>query len=109
MPIKSTETFLHNFDSASDISIVAEISANHQGNIKSAFRLIDIAKISGADAVKFQTYTADTLSLDSLEKISCFQKIVLGLNIKTTMGCTQNLLHHGNGTKNYSITPKIME
>jgi pseudaminic acid synthase len=68
MPIKSTETFLHNFDSAADISIVAEISANHQGNIKSAFRLIDIAKISGADAVKFQTYTADTLSLDSLEK-----------------------------------------
>ena len=68
MPNKSTETFLNNFDNTSDISIVAEISANHQGNIKSAFRLIDIAKISGADAVKFQTYTADTLSLDSLEK-----------------------------------------
>lgn len=68
MANKSTETFLHNFDNASDISIVAEISANHQGNINSAFRLIDIAKISGADAVKFQTYTADTLSLDSLEE-----------------------------------------
>jgi pseudaminic acid synthase len=68
MANKSTETFLHNFDNASDISIVAEISANHQGNINSAFRLIDIAKNSGADAVKFQTYTADTLSLDSLEE-----------------------------------------
>jgi pseudaminic acid synthase len=68
MANKSTETFLQNFDNASDISIVAEISANHQGNINSAFRLIDIAKISGADAVKFQTYTADTLSLDSLEE-----------------------------------------
>jgi len=68
MANKSTETFLHNFDNASSISIVAEISANHQGNIKHAFRLIDIAKKSGADAVKFQTYTADTLSLDSLEE-----------------------------------------
>ena len=68
MANKSTETFLHNFNNTSDISIVAEISANHQGNINSAFRLIDIAKNSGADAVKFQTYTADTLSLDSLEE-----------------------------------------
>jgi pseudaminic acid synthase len=64
---RKAETFLKTFDSASDVSIIAEISANHQGNINSAFKLIDIAKESGANAVKFQTYTADTLSLDSLE------------------------------------------
>jgi pseudaminic acid synthase len=45
--------------------VVAEISANHNGNIESALRLIDVAKESGADAVKLQTYTADTMTIDS--------------------------------------------
>lgn len=44
--------------------IIAEISANHNGSIDSALDLIRIAKECGADAVKMQTYTADTLTLD---------------------------------------------
>jgi pseudaminic acid synthase len=44
--------------------IIAEISANHNGSIQSALDLIRIAKECGADAVKLQTYTADTLTLD---------------------------------------------
>lgn len=44
--------------------IIAEISANHNGSIESALDLIRIAKECGADAVKLQTYTADTLTLD---------------------------------------------
>jgi N-acetylneuraminate synthase len=44
--------------------IIAEISANHNGDINKALRLIDIAKDSGADAVKMQTYTADTMTLN---------------------------------------------
>lgn len=44
--------------------IIAEISANHNGDINKALRLIEIAKESGADAVKMQTYTADTMTLD---------------------------------------------
>jgi len=44
--------------------IIAEISANHNGSIDSALDLIRIAKECGADAVKLQTYTADTLTLD---------------------------------------------
>ena len=36
--------------------IVAEMSANHNGNINNAFKIIDMAKKSGADAIKLQTY-----------------------------------------------------
>lgn len=44
--------------------VIAEISANHNGDINKALRLIEIAKESGADAVKIQTYTADTMTLN---------------------------------------------
>ena len=44
---------------------VAEVSANHNGSIKNALKLIDIAKLCGADAVKLQTYKPDTITLDS--------------------------------------------
>lgn len=44
--------------------IVAEISANHNGSIDKAMQLIKAAKDSGAHAVKLQTYTADTITLD---------------------------------------------
>ena len=45
--------------------IIAEISANHNGNIENAFKIIDMAKRCGADAVKMQTYTPDTITLNS--------------------------------------------
>ena len=44
--------------------IVAELSANHQGDIEHALSLIVAAKRAGADAVKIQTYTADTITID---------------------------------------------
>jgi len=44
--------------------IIAEISANHNGKIENAIRLIEEAKKAGADAVKIQTYTADTITLN---------------------------------------------
>lgn len=46
------------------VLIVAEISANHGQNFKRAIELIREAKKCGADAVKFQTYTADTLTVN---------------------------------------------
>ena len=45
--------------------IIAEISANHNGKIENAFKIIDMAKRCGADAVKMQTYTPDTITLKS--------------------------------------------
>ena len=45
--------------------VIAEVSGNHNKDIAKALAMIDAAKDAGADAVKFQTYTADSLTLPS--------------------------------------------
>jgi len=58
------------------VFFIAEISANHCGNFKLAKKLIKCAHKNGADAVKLQTYTADTMTLKSNKK---YFKIKQGL------------------------------
>lgn len=44
--------------------VIAEMSANHNGNIETAFKIIEAAKLAGANAVKLQTYRPDTITLN---------------------------------------------
>ena len=52
-------------DDKSPVFIIAELSANHNGSIEVALETIKAAKRAGADCIKFQTYTADTITIDS--------------------------------------------
>lgn len=44
--------------------VIAEMSANHNGKLDNALRIISAAKLAGADAVKLQTYRPDTITID---------------------------------------------
>lgn len=46
------------------VYIIAEMSANHAGKLDNALEIVRVAKEAGADCLKIQTYTADTLTLD---------------------------------------------
>ncbi len=60
--------FIDNFEISPDNSkvfIIAELSANHNGSLENALAHVKAAKLTGADAIKLQTYTADTITIDA--------------------------------------------
>lgn len=52
-------------DQKSSVFIIAELSANHNGSIDTAIETIRAAKRAGANCIKLQTYTSDTMTIDS--------------------------------------------
>ena len=81
--------------------IVAEISGNHQQSKRKALRLIKEIKESGADAVKLQTYTPDTMTFNLKSKDFLIKnKKVYGMDI-IFMIFTKRLILLGNGRRNY--------
>ena len=48
----------------SDVYFIAEMSANHAGSLDNALEIVRVAKQAGADCLKIQTYTADTMTID---------------------------------------------
>ena len=54
----------YDFEKNQGVFIVAELSANHNGRLETAKETIRAAKRAGADAIKLQTYTPDTMTID---------------------------------------------
>jgi len=61
-----------NIGATSEPYIIAEVGINHNGNLSTALEMIDIAKSSGADAVKFQTFKAEEFCGDPEQQFSYF-------------------------------------
>jgi len=53
-----------NINHDSGVFIIAELSANHNGSLETALATVKAAKRAGADCIKLQTYTADTITID---------------------------------------------
>ena len=73
--------------------IVAEISANHNQNLLTTKKLITSAIKNGADVIKIQTYTADSLTLNLKKRTLLSKKIMRGVKINT----------YGNYTKEQKL------
>jgi N,N'-diacetyllegionaminate synthase len=79
------------------VFIIAEAGVNHNGDLKLAMKLVDIAKEAGADAVKFQIWQTEKLILRNTEKVD-YQKSG-SIRERTTKIAHSPALKYGTSTK----------
>ena len=84
---------------------ISELSSNHNGSITNAKKIIKFSKKYGADYIKLQTYSPETITLNSKKKKISYLKRVNGRdNIYGIY--TKKHIPHLIGIRNYLITPK---
>jgi sialic acid synthase SpsE len=81
------------------VFIIAELSANHNGSLETAIQTIKAAKRAGADAIKLQTYTADTITIDCDKDDFIIKGTIWKAENYTTY--IRRPIPHGNGMKPY--------
>ena len=69
LPKNFRKKIMNYFETLKQVLIIAEIGVNHNGDVELAKRMIDAAKEAGADAVKFQSFTADSLVSPDTPKV----------------------------------------
>ena len=81
------------------VYIIAEMSANHNQDFDQAVKTIHAAKASGADAVKLQTYTPDTITIDSEKEFFQIGKGTLWAGRKALRSLQKSLYPLGMAAK----------
>lgn len=83
---------------ANNTYIVAELSANHGHKLENALASVRAAKEAGADAIKIQTYTADTMTLDRENEDFMVHTGTIWMVFLCT-NYTSKPIPHGSGTR----------
>ena len=89
--------------------IIAEMSGNHNGSIQRAFKIIDAAIASGANAIKLQTYTADKITIDRKGGLFDIRDKSSLWNGRNLLSSIKGLILHGNGIRSCIIMRMIKE